>query len=87
MKNKIKIISLLSIAVLAATGSAFASYYKGDKYHATTETPGLLAGGGIRCLVKKGEVAKVIAPLTRYNILVVMTPGLCLSLVGLGGSR
>lgn len=64
---------MMAMAILIGAGKVFASYYEGDKYYAVRTFDGLLAGGGKKCQLKKGEVAKVLVPLGRYNMLLVAT--------------
>jgi hypothetical protein len=73
MKKKKAVVLLTTIAVLIGAGRAFASYYEGDEYYAIRTSDGLVAGGSGKCQIRKGEVAKVLVPLTRYNLLVVAT--------------
>ena len=61
------------MAGLIGAGKVFASYYEGDKYYAIRTSDGLIAGGSKKCRIRKGEMAKVLVPLTRYNLLVVAT--------------
>jgi len=80
MKKGKAIALVMVMAGLIGAGQVFASYYEGDKYYAIRTSDGIRAGGAKqgdatapKCKIRKGEVAKVLVPLTRYNLLVVAT--------------
>jgi hypothetical protein len=77
------LLPLALTVLLDSGGKALASYYEGDEYQLKATLSGNQAGKVEPCRIPKGAITKVIAPLQRYNMIVVKARGGCIALAPL----
>ena len=74
---------LFFLYIFATKNQAFASYYEGDTFQARQDILGMDANKRQSCIIPNGAITKIIAPLQRYNMIVVRSSSICVALVRL----